>query len=477
MFESALRHSLRLSTVLAALAIALPGVARAERARPIQEQVAEINEAIEERVEPELEQAGQRIEALEGQVEAARSALEEVSRSTGESGQVVERLEARLAAQEQRLAELEQEAEEAEARRAEEDDTPNMEWSTGTGLVWRPAGDERVVLGLRGFLWARYDLVTRVSNDDRSVVVNNFSVPETRIRFMATFADGLFHLAVQPSLAMGRPGIQDGYMELRLHPAAVIRFGQQLVPYDWESNTSPPRLPLNSLGPLAGRFGHARDLGIMLMGTFASRVHYRIGAFNGNGRGNANDNNQLLLAAMLRVQALGTTNGGWGWSDIGHTQDPALALRMGFTYDRDAMTRELVDGTEQGYTEGSLQATADVLFRWRGAAIAAAYYFGADHPEDIEEGAEAWNYAHGWFLHAGYFVWRERLELLFRYTSLDQSIEANDDIGYQFDAGMTFFLIGHHARITALYKHRRNLPGMPEDVRDHGLQIEMRGWF
>ena len=38
-------------------------------------------------------------------------------------------------------------------------------------------------------------------------------------------------------------------------------------------------------------------------------------------------------------------------------------------------------------------------------------------------------------------------------------------------------LIGHHARLTMLYNLRRDMPGMPDDVIDHGLQIEMRGWF
>ena len=426
--------------------------------------------------EPEVDEASSRIEQLEQHLDEVEGQLEQMTRGASEAGADVRVLEQRLARQDQRLArqdqriiDLERQTQEANLRAEEAADQRRIEWTRAAGVLWRPTGDDALVIGFRGFLWARWDGLMTLEGD-QTTYLSSFSIPETRLRFTATFAEGLFHMAIEPSLTLGRPGIQDGYLELRLHPAAQIRVGQMLVPFDWESNTSPPRLPLNGLGPLAGQFGHGRDLGLMVLGTAAQRFHYRVGVFNGAGRGNPNDNYHLMVAAMARYQILGTVNGGWGWSDLGHSPDPNLAVRLGFSWDRDERRREVNDAA---FTLASYQVTADLLFRFRGISVAGVYYYRGANAEDID----AWTHSQGFLVHAGYMIWREHLELLFRATSIDLDLDVQGPVGYQLDAGLTFFLIGHHARLTALYKFMREMPGMPEGARAHAIQIEARGWF
>ena len=405
----------------------------------------------------------------------------------------VERLAVALEEARQQQAELSQrlEAQAAPTQPEPEAETPLVDYNPDTGLHFRLA-PKLFELNLRGFLWARYTYsASGATGHEISSRVNSFSVPQTRLKFTAIMADGLFKATIQPSVAPGWAGIQDGFLELCLAPWANFRMGKMLVNYDWESNTAPPVVPFVGLSPLVSFFGHGRDLGLMFYGTAAGRVTYSVAAFNGN-RESPNDNRQFLFAGNVRYQVLGSLAPGWGWTDLKQSDEFNLTLGAGATYDGFSGSYPDARDSESGfgYHARQWQTTGNVHLRYRGVSlvyVAHAQGRYLDFPGTQEAMAEAAGvnadkpiYSQGNLVYLGYVPWREHLEIFGRFTHLKHNLDVEGDPGIEALGGLTLFLLGQNAKLTAQYAYQRNMPTgvhTPSAETAHVVQVEAQGWF
>jgi hypothetical protein len=86
-------------------------------------------------------------------------------------------------------------------------------------------------------------------------------------------------------------------------------------------------------------------------------------------------------------------------------------------------------------------------------------------------------HSYGYFIHVGYMAWREHLELIARYSELDPDVEDDEDPGREGTFGLTMFLLGHNARLTAMYSYLWHMPSLGQDVTAHRVLVQAQGWF
>lgn len=96
-----------------------------------------------------------------------------------------------------------------------------------------------------------------------------------------------------------RARMTDGYFTWTRHPWASFRAGQFKTPFGAEQLVSDPRLLAPERSLASDQLTPGRQLGVQLFGD-AGRITYAVGAFNGNGTGRSdNDDNRFLTAARL----------------------------------------------------------------------------------------------------------------------------------------------------------------------------------
>jgi phosphate-selective porin OprO/OprP len=114
-----------------------------------------------------------------------------------------------------------------------------------------------------------------------------------------------------------RAQLTDVYVDWTPHAAAQLRFGQFKTPFGWEQLMPDTQNPFAER-PLANdRLTVSRQIGAGLSGTVADgRLDYSVGAFNGNGVNNANnDNSSFMTVARVSAKAwtgkLGEHSAAW----------------------------------------------------------------------------------------------------------------------------------------------------------------------
>lgn len=490
--------------LLAGVAFSTSAFAEQARGTNVNDRIQALEQRVEQMAAEDQGEEAQaaETEALRQQVQQLQTQIEQISAA---GAPMREQMEAQV----RRMEALEAQLQAAnEARDAAEEGPRTVDYVPAKGVVIRP--NDNFELQLRGWIWSRFEFNSfDAASSPENVNRLAFSIPESRVRFTALFGSRL-QIVIEPSLVVAalardsrtgdyslsaRPGLQDGYVELALHPAVSLRFGQMLVPYDWEINTAPPVLPMVGYSPVTTAFTHARDLGFMLMGTVGNGLfHYRAGVFNsssiaanGNnnaGRGNPNNEYFVMAAAMVRFQVLGTTMPGWGWSDLEKSRTPNLGFGAGFTYDYEpgSFVPDPTDPTTTAaYNRSVYQVTGDLHLRWYGLSLAAVVHWRGLSGEGqlLADGSELpFVNAYGYFIHLGYMAVANRLEIVARFSSwdLNTNIETSNQ-RHDVTGGLSLFLRGHQMKFTLLYHYQIAELGDTGDDVTHGIQLQATGWF
>lgn len=184
-----------------------------------------------------------------------------------------------------------------------------------------------------------------------------------------------------------------------------------------------------------------------------------------------NDINELMYTARLNWNIMGRP--GYGEGDNVYSETPQLAVGGGFAYNPavNASSNSSFVGTDlanlnfrrQLATFGNARQLGwglvdyttwalDAVFKYRGFSIQGEYYF--KNINRHEKGAPCMNTActqtaptllgnaTGWYVQAGYYLIPRYLEIAGRFAYWDPDTNAADDLIYQSDASVNWFLGG-----------------------------------
>ncbi|HBL28760.1 MAG TPA: hypothetical protein DD490_18150, partial [Acidobacteria bacterium] len=148
--------------------------------------------------------------------------------------------------------------------------------------------------------------------------------------------------------------------------AFMLKAGQYKVPFGRQELTSSGSQQFVDRSVVSGTFARGRDIGIQLWGTpMNSKIDWRVGLFNGNGRTvSRNDNDDLQLNARLAWQPFGDVK--YSESDFESTDKPLFAIGLGY----EASARPVaLAGTTPAHENDQTITGADVSFKYKGFSL------------------------------------------------------------------------------------------------------------
>lgn len=238
--------------------------------------------------------------------EEARTVLEEILDIMKRSGQITEEQRKAL------LQRAEREARQAEAERqqARKDAVAGLRAGVDNYRPFLRSADGDVQVTLGGRLHVDYDAVEDGARTlTGTPLVDRFLVRRARLELGGTFFKWI-DLSVEAEVT-NNPALNDGFLDLRFAPEAALRVGQFKQPFSLEELTSDnlidfvERSVVNELAP-------SRDVGAMLWGNLLGGVvSYGVSASNGTGLNTADNNDAKDLNGRLVLAPFKTTGLAW----------------------------------------------------------------------------------------------------------------------------------------------------------------------
>jgi hypothetical protein len=255
-----------------------------------------------------------------------------------------------------------------------------------------------------------------------------------------------------------------------------LRVGQWKINYNRERVDSSGKQQFVERSIVTNTFTVDRQMGAMVYGHLAPGTfldsRYYAGVWNGSGRGEANDDANMMYMGRLQWNFLGRDLK-WQQSDIKYHEQPAGSAAFaayttigkctrwsssgcgtlgfpnsagnGFTSDGNAS-----DG--QYRVQGMMEEFA---FKWRGLSIQHEYHWKEIKDKDIPEGAGGHktnlmgSYAQvGYFPHYLIPVIPKPLEIAFRYAFVDPNVSAKNDKLSTYTTAINWFFAGHRNKLT-----------------------------
>lgn len=267
--------------------------------------------------------------------------------------------------------------------------------------------------------------------------------------------------------------VYDAYLNWQPSRDLGIRVGQYFVPFDrlrtireWGLQMTARPRPVNELTL-------DRDVGVMFYSDSflgdESPVAWRLGVFGGRG---IHDTSPVepgaLLVARVELRPLGEIDDDME-GDLGRRVQPALALGAGYAMNLNTdRVRSTTGGTFANGTTDFQHVAADLVFKWRGLAVAAEYLLKtadedtlvADREGVEEPSVEYTRSAHGWVTQISY-VFPKPFELVARMSRITahsgtdpvlvQELEA---YGQESGVGANWYFNGHRMKLQASWLAR-----------------------
>jgi len=283
--------------------------------------------------------------------------------------------------------------------------------------------------------------------------------------------------------------ISDAWGEYAPYEFLKIRAGQMKVPFDRETLTDESELTFSNRSMMTLRFArdnsyHQRgyayeyekgssfgsDLGGMIHGSaWEDKVGWHVGVFNGSGSntamdgsiersdhygidpltggGNtqANDNRDILIAARVWVDPINKVTP--GYSDLDSTEDPMLAIGVGFVYDI-PLHRDLYDPNET-YNSSDISTTLDTVVKYYGAHLGLGLFYslrdyGKTRPRELID-------VGGIMVQAGYYIKWIWSEVNLRYSMFDPDFKLKLDHMHEITANFVHYVWGHNLKVMLEY--------------------------
>ena len=225
-------------------------------------------------------------------------------------------------------------------------------FSANNGLKFK-SGDGNFEGAIGGrFYFVYRNIFERV--DAGTTAANAFIVDTARIQLDGTFYKDFFY-RVEAEAGKGADFfLKDGYLGYKGIENHSFQFGQFKEPFSQEENCS-SRFNDFAERSLVNRLVPAHDVGMQWTGDFAEKmIRVELGFFNGNGRNQANENNdEKDLAARVRVTPFKTSDNDWIKQlriGLAFTYGDVDNLALGDVTGADYSNTNMVDftGTEDG---------------------------------------------------------------------------------------------------------------------------------
>ena len=249
--------------------------------------------------------------------------------------------------------------------------------------------------------------------------------------------------------------------------AAMLKFGQFKVPFGRQELTSSGSQQFVDRSVVSNTFARGRDIGVQLWGTpMDSKIDWRVGVFNGNGRTvSRNDNDDLQLNARLAWQPFGDVK--YSESDFEASDKFLLAIAA----DYEANTREVAaSGSTAAHQNEQTITGFDVSAKFKGFSLYGELF---QRENDRTQGVSDFD-DEGTVVQAGYFVIPKRLEVALRWAEFDPNADRDDDVRSESGVAFNYFWNKHGHKLQADY---REIEDEARNAKDKEIRVQYQVIF
>ena len=295
----------------------------------------------------------------------------------------------------------------------------------------------------------------------------------------------------------------DWRIDIAKYKKIALRIGQWKIDYNRERVDSSGRQQFVERSIVNRVFTIDRQVGVSLRGRLfegtPGDLRYFFGVFTGEGRGVANDDDDVMYAARLQWNFLGRDLK-LRQTDVERTEKPTGSLSFGFAEHTGRCTRWSSSGCGNlqafsapgGSVDGQFtvtQATQGFAFKHQGLSIQQEFHWKRVRDRaQLTDGTKDTDYWGG-YAQAGYF-WNElfdfvpeELELAFRYAIVrepEQNATANllrSQTRQEFTGAANWFFDGHNNKVTLDYSYLtldndNNTAIIYGNTQDHRVRLQ-----
>lgn len=304
-------------------------------------------------------------------------------------------------------------------------------WDGKAPLTFVKPGGKEQKFSIGGFVHAHTEFGS--APDSRYTGINNrVLIRRARITTKGSFAEA-FEFTIQPDFGNNsvagntayRGGLADAYLAWTKYETANVQIGQFKSAFGYEQLLSDTKTPMVERTLPNDLLTVSRQIGVAVIGTVADkRIAYNVGAYNGNGVNNGNnDNDQFMYAGRLSATA---------WS---HGADKLSVGTNGYwSSDTGTFTgRRTAWGVDTQLTLGAFEASAEYLHSLQNRLT------GTDVTAD------------GWSILTGYFVLPKTLQALVRFETYNGNVNLGGNTSSTWTIGANYFLKGDDLKFSFNY--------------------------
>jgi phosphate-selective porin OprO and OprP len=272
------------------------------------------------------------------------------------------------------------------------------------------------------------------------------------------------------------PSLLDWRIDISKWKWLQLRVGQWKINYNRERVDSSGKQQFVERSIVTNTFTVDRQMGAMVYGHLAPGTwldsRYYAGVWNGSGRGEANDDANMMYMGRYQWNFLGRDLE-WSQSDIKYHEQPAGSAAFAAYTTIGKCTRWSSSGcgtlhwsnsAGMPYTPDGAAARGqyrvqgmmeEFAFKWRGLSIQHEYHWKEIKDDTFPEGAPGYktnlmgSYAQiGYFPHYIIPVIPKPLEIAFRYAFVDPNVSAPNDKLSAYSTAINWFFAGHRNKLT-----------------------------
>ena len=231
--------------------------------------------------------------------------------------------------------------------------------------------------------------------------------------------------------------------------AFMLKAGQYKVPFGRQQLTSSGSQQFVDRSLVSDTFARGRDIGVQLWGTpNSSKIDWRVGVFNGNGRTvTRNDNDDLQVNARVTWQPFGDVK--YSEGDFDSTDKPLFAIAA--QYEANEFPIALA-GTTPAHADDRTIVGGDAVFKFKGFSL-----FGELFQREHDRSNNLSDFDdEGFNVQAGYFIIPQKFEVAVRFGELDPNSDVDDNEREERGIALGYFFNKHNNKLQADYRELEN---------------------